>query len=75
MIRVRCGWPSKRMPNRSQTSRSYQLALAQIRVALSQAEIVFLQGDLEHDVAVSLDRQQVVEHVEIRWRQAAALRS
>ncbi|RML93462.1 hypothetical protein APX70_04542 [Pseudomonas syringae pv. maculicola] len=32
MMRLRCGWPGKSIPNMSQTSRSYQLAFGQMLV-------------------------------------------
>ena len=38
-------------------------------------QITFAQGDLEHDVAVTRQRHQVIEHGEIRIRQATTLSS
>jgi len=34
MMRVRCGWPGKSIPNMSHTSRSYQLAFGQMPVTV-----------------------------------------
>ena len=36
MMRDRCGWPLKSMPNMSQTSRSYQLAFGQMLVTVGK---------------------------------------
>ena len=68
-IRIRsiCGWPWKRIPNMSQTSRSYQFAAGQISVTVSMGGWPAL-GHFDPKVPVPVKRQEVVHDGEVAGR-------
>ena len=67
-IRSRCGCPSKRIPNISQTSRSYQFAAGQRSVTVSIGALIFLERQFDADVFIAIKGQEVIHDREIARR-------
>ena len=69
-MRRRWGWPSKPMPNMSQTSRSYQLADGQRSVTVGTDGYSPCRATLTRTSVVAVEREQVVDDGEIARRLA-----